>query len=275
MDVLGAAAGVAGGVRVGTHASGSLNGTFAIAGNATVRAGGTFSSDAAETWEGADYLTVASNTSTGYAAQISAVITVSLTTNLWVNTTTVYGPLPPFNLGVGGSASIAARSNVSAVASFSAFGAGQRVANRTVQLVTWTRTVLGLENVTVGAGTFSAYRMNQSLGNFPGLGIVGSLAGANETAWFSNDTGYYVKRVAYVNGTPVAEMDLKSYAYPAGPSGLPLPDTILLLAIPVALAILVVFLFLRRRKARGVEAKGSSGVGPVGELPPKESGGRP
>jgi hypothetical protein len=146
--------------------------------------------------------------------------------------------------------------------------------NRTSVAGTWARQVLRQENVTVEAGTFSAYRMNESLGGFPGLAAVAPASGANETAWFSNDVGYYVKRVAYVNGSPAAEMRLKSYTYPASAAGVSLLDVVLITAVPIAVIALLLALVFRRRKTRQSGAKGSSGAGPVGELPPREPGGK-
>ena len=262
------------GVRVETHASGFLNGTFAILGNTTIDVSGTFSAEGSEVWEGEEYMPVASNSSTGYVIDVTLLVTTRVTANLWVNATTTYGSLPPFNLSVGDSVSAPFTSEVTAATSFSFFGFGQHMENRTSVAGSWTRQVLRQENVTVEAGTFSTYRMNESLGGFPGLAAVAPASGANETAWFSNDAGYYVKRVAYVNGSPVAEMRLKSYTYPASPSGLSLLDVVLITAVPIAVFALLLTLALRRRKARRSAAKGSSGAGPVGELPPREPGGK-
>jgi len=268
VDILGATSAT---VRAETRASGFLNGTFAIPGNATVSASGSFSSDTVEVWEGQDYLPVASNSSTAYAIDVTVVITARVLLDLWVNATTSYASLPPFDLGIGDSASAAFTSQLDAATSFSSFGFGEHVENRTTVNGTWSREVLGLDNVTVEAGTFSAYRLNESLGGFPGLASLPA-SGANETAWFSNDVGNYVRRVAYVNGTPVAEMRLKSYTYPVQPPGLSAVETALLIAVPIAAAAVLVFLLLRRRKARRTKTKASSGAGPVGELPPKPGG---
>ena len=272
VDVVGPASGLAGGVRVDTHASGFLNGTFTIPGNATIQASGTFSADSAEIWEGQDYLPVASNTSTHYVIDVRIVITARVTADLWVNATTSYFSLPSFNLSVGDAASAPFTTDLNVATDVSSFGFAEHMENATSAAGAWTRQVLGQENVTVEAGTFSAYRLNESLGGFPGLAAVAPAGGANETAWFSNDVGYYVKRVAYVNGTPVAEMRLKSYTYPAPSTGLTLVDMVLLVAVPIAIVAVLVFLILRRRKARRGVTEASSGAGPVGELPPKRPG---
>ncbi len=264
----------ASGVHAETHASGFLNGTFGILGNASVTATGSFSSDTKELWEGQDYLPITSNGSTSYTVDVITVISARVQVNLWTNASTSYGSLPSFNLSVGDSASATFNSQIQLATSFSAFGFGDHMENRTAVSGLWTRQVLDLENVTVGAGTFSAYRLNESLGGFPGLAALPS-GGGNQTAWYSVAVGNYVRRVAYLNGTPVAEMRLKSYTYPAAPPGLSLTDIALLSLAPIVAAALIIALLLRRRKARHESAKGSSGAGPVGELPPKNPGGRP
>lgn len=261
------------GVRAETHASGFLNGTFPL-GNASILASGTFTSDSVELWENQDFLPVASNMSSVYTIDVKAFITIQTVLDLWLNATTAYASLPAFDVGVGDSASTAFTSDLELATTFSAFGYGGHTSNQTVVNGTWRRSVLGLENVTVDAGTFPAYRLNQTLGGFPGLASLPA-TGANETAWFSNDVGNYVRRVAYVNGTPVAEMRLKSYTYPVAPPGLTLLEISLLAAVAIAAALVIVVLLLRRRKAKQERAKGSSGAGPVGELPPKEPGGKP
>lgn len=262
------------GIRAETHASGFLNGTFGIGNNTTVAASGSFSSDTSELWEEQSYLPVASNSSTGYVVDVTFLIKVQMLLNLWLNATTTYSSLPPFELDVGQTASAPFMSQVEAATSFSAFGFGEHRTNRTTMDGTWTRHVLGRENVTVEAGTFDAYRLNESLGGFPGLAAL-AVTGANETAWYSNDVGNYVRRVVYANSTPLAEMRLKSYAYPVAPPGLSAVEIALLIAVPIAVVAVLVFLLLRRRKARHEAPKGSSGAGPVGELPPKHEGGKP
>ena len=265
------------GVQAVTHASGFLNGTFAIPGNFTgntsVTATGSFSSETSELWESQDYLPVASNGSTAYAIDVTVGVTVHFLLNLWVNATTSYASLPPFDLGTGDSASAPFTSQVAVASSFSAFGFGNHTENRTTVDGVWNRQVLGMDDVTVEAGTFPAYRLNESLGGFPGLTALPA-AGANETAWFSNDAGNYVRRVAYVNGTPVAEMRLKSYTYPVAPPGPSVAEIALIAAVPIAAVAAVIILLLRRRKARREATKSSSGPGPVGELPPKNPGGK-
>jgi hypothetical protein len=260
-------------VQVMTHASGYLNGTFAIPGNTTINVSGTFASDTSEIWEDRGYLPVSSNSSSSYLIDVTFVVTTQVHADLWLNATTTYASIPPFNLSVGATAAAPSTTSLSVISTISYFGSTQHMANRTTFASTWSRQVLDQETVTVDAGTFSAYRLNESLGNFPGFVGVVPGSGANETAWFSNDVGYYVKRVAYVNGTQVAEMRLKSYSYPASSQGLPLEDLALLAAVPTAAAAILLFFVLRRRRRRPSSAQASSGVGPIGELPPKDPGG--
>lgn len=271
VDILGPAPG---GVRAETLATGFLNGSFAIL-NTTIDVSGTFSSDTSEIWESQDYLPVVSNTSMAYALDVKLVITTKVTANVWANASLSYASLPLFNLSVGDSATTSVTTEVQTATSFSAFGFSQWFENRTSAAGTWARTVLGQETVAVDAGTFDAYRLNESLAGFPGISGIAPTSGANETAWFSNGVGNDVKRTAYLNGTPVAEMRLKSYAYAAPPPGTSLAETALIIAVPVLVAAVLLVFFLRRRRKASGAAKGSSGAGPVGELPPKQDGGPP
>ncbi len=288
VDILGPAQATVGGtevpgVRTETHASGFLNGTFVIRGNGTsgflanqtVRASGTFSADNSEIWEGRDFLPTATNSSSSYVISVTVGISFSMTATVWVNATTAWVSLPAFNLTAGENATASFTTDASVTTAFSFFTFGNRTENRTSFSGAWSRQVLDAENVTVEAGTFAAYRMNQSLGTFPGLGIALPAGGANETAWFSNDVGYYVKRDAYVNGTRVAEMRLKSYTYPAAPPGLSLLDLTLLAAVPIAAVVLGSFLLLRRRRRKPQAPVTTGNAGPVGVLPPKPPEGPP
>src|SRR5438093_13166914 len=122
--------------------------------------------------------------------------------------------------------------------------------NETNVSTMWRREVLARDNVTVERGTFAAYKLNQTLTNFPGI-PMGLSGGGNETAYFSNDVGFYVKRTAYENGTPSAEMRLRSYSYGAGPAaGISATQVLLFIVLPIAVIALVVVLLWRRRKAR-------------------------
>lgn len=279
VDVLGTAQASVGGasvpgVRVATEASGVLNGSFEIPGNASVRASGTFSSEASEIWEGRDELPTISNSSSSYVLSVTFGISFTVQARVWLNVSTSYASLPEFNLSVGETATAPFTADISVATAVSGSGFTNSNESRGTAAGTWSRQVLGTENVSVEAGAFPSHRLNQSLGTFPGLGVPVPGAAANETAWFSNDVGYYVKRQAFVNGTPVAEMRLKSYTYPAAPGGPSLGALALVVGLPLAAAAVLVLLILRRRRGRG---KGSvSGTAePVGELPPKTPGGGP
>ncbi len=286
VDILGPAQATVGGtqvqgVRAETHASGFLNGTFVLRfngtsglpGNGTVHASGTFSSDSVEVWEGEDFLPTLTNSSSSYVISATLGITLSMTANVWVNATTAWTSAPGFNLSVGEGASSTFTTSANVTTAFSFLTISNRTQNQTLVSGAWDRHVFEPQNVTVEAGTFAAYRMNESLGSFPGLGIAIPSGGANETAWFSNAVGSYVKRDAYVNGTQVAEMRLKSYTYPAAPAGLSLLDLTLLAAAPIAAVALVAFVLLWRRRKRHTPVTPGT-AGPVGELPPKPPEGR-
>ncbi len=273
VDIAGPAQAVVGGVEVAgvravTHTSGFLNGTFVIPGNGTFHASGTFFSDVSEIWEGQDFLPTVTNSSSSYVISLTVGIPFSVTANVWINATTAWTSLPAFNLSVGDAATASFTTDASVTTAFAILGFSNRTQNLTSLSGAWDRQVLDLENVTVEAGTFSTYRMNESLGSFPGLGLAIPSGAANETAWFSNDVGYYVKRDAYVNGTQIAEMRLKSSTYPAAPPGLSLLDLSLLAAIPIAAIVLVAFMLLRRRRKKSTPAGTAGTAGPVGDLPP-------
>ncbi len=260
------------GVQVATHTSGVLNGSFGFPGNATIRASGSFTGDSSEVWEGQDHLPTVSNASSTYVISVSRGIPLSLQVEVWLNASTEYASLPTFNLSVGDTAEAPFTSEVSVATAATAFGFSAYNRSRGTVVGTWSRQVLAAENVTVEAGTFSTYRLNESLGSFPGLGVMVPGTAANETAWFSNSVGYYVKREAFVNGTPVAEMQLQSYTYPASPGGFTLPQIALIVGVAIlAVTAVVLFLFRRRRGKREAVTDGTAG--PVGELPPKPGGG--
>ncbi len=264
---------VVAGVQVATHASGFLNGTFGSPANGTVHASGTFNSDTTEVWEGQDFLPTVSNGSSTYTVTVSYTLPISVQAQVWLNASTSYASLPPFNLSVGDRAAAPFTSDVVVATTASFFGFSFHNATSGSESGTWSRQVLAEENVSVAAGTFATYRLNQSLGSVAGLGIPLPSGTANETAWFSNDVGSYVKRQVYVNGTPVAELALQSYTYPAGPGGLSLEQIVVIVAAPFAVAAVALILILRRRRRK--TGPGPGNAGPVGELPPKPPRGGP
>src|SRR5207245_10933097 len=63
---------------------------------------------------------------------------------------------------------------------------------------------------------------------------------------------------AYENGTPGAEMRLRSYSYGAGPpTGISATQILLFIVLPIAVVVLVAVLLWRRRKAR-IQGQASS-----------------
>jgi hypothetical protein len=237
-------------VRVDSRATGFLNGTFSVPGGGSGQITGSFTTTSTEFWEGQAYLPMESLGTTSYHADVTFGITTPLLFDLRVNATTSYSSLPPFDLDVGQNASANFTAHVELNSTFTAFFQTMTSQNETDLTSTWHRDVLSRENVTVEAGTFSTYKLNQTLGSFPGI-PSGLSGGGNETAYFSNDVGFYVKRVAYENGTPAAEMRLRSYSYGAGPpSGISATQVLLFIVLPIAVVALVVVLLWRRRKAR-------------------------
>jgi hypothetical protein len=245
-------------VAVDTSASGFLNGTFAIPNLGTARVTGSFTTRTSEMWEDRAYLPIRSNTTTSYVADVTFLITTTLTAMIRANASVSAATIPPFDLEVGQNASAALQTHLLVNSTVTVAGRTQSSENRTDLSSVWRREVLSRDRITVDAGTFTAYKLNQTGGSFPGIGGISGRA--NETAYFSNETGYYVKRDAYANGTRVAEMRLKSYSYGARTSGFGLVDWLLILAA-VAVGLVLVLAYLRRRKKRIPQA-------PSGGSPP-------
>lgn len=255
-------------VAIDTSASGFLNGTFAIPNLGTARVTGSFTARTSEMWEDRAYLPIRSNTTTSYLADVTFVIATTLTATVRANTSVSVAAIPPFDLEIGQSASAALQTHLIVNSTVTVAGRTQSSENRTDLSSVWRREVLSREPVTVEAGTFTAYKLNQTGGSFPGIG--GISGGSNETAYFSNETGYYVKRDAYANGTQVAEMRLKSFSYGARTSAFGLVDALLLVAA-VAVGLVLVLTYWRRRKKRIPE--GPSG-GPQSTTVEMQGGGK-
>ena len=235
------------GVAVDTSVRGFLNGTFPVPNVGTARVTGTFTTRASELWEDRAYFPIRSNATTSYVADVTFVFTTQLTATVRVNASQSATTFPPFDLEVGQNASAALQTQVVVNSTVNIAGRTQSTENQTDSSSVWRREVLSREQVTVEAGTFTAYKLNQTVGSFPGIG--GLSGGSNETAYFSNETGYYAKRDAYANGTRVAEMRLKSYSYGAKASTLGLMDSLLIVAA-VAIGSVLVFIYWIRRKKR-------------------------
>jgi len=251
-------------VRVDSRATGFLNGTFSVPGAGNGQISGSFTTTSTEFWEEQAYLPIESLGTTSYHADVTLGITTPLIFDLRVNATTSFASIPPFDLDVGQNASAAFTAHVELNSTFTAFFQTRTSQNVTDLSSTWHRDVLSRENVSVEAGTFSAYKLNQTLGSFPGI-PSGLSGGGNETAYFSNDVGFYVKRVAYENGTPAAEMRLRSYSFGAGPpTGISATQILLFIVLPIAVAVLVAVLLWRRRKAR-IQGQASPPAPPTAE----------
>lgn len=240
-------------VRALARTTGALNGSFpAPGGIGTVIVTGTLTSQATEEWEPDGFFAVASNGTTTYLADITFVLTTRLDVRARITaSSTVTFAGPPFPLDVGASASGVAVTDLTANTTFTIFGETTSMENRTTIESMWHRDVIAQETVSVVAGTFDAYELNQSLAPFQGFPGI-PIAEANETAYFSNDVGNYVRRTVYVNGSAIAEMQLRSYSYAARAAGAPLPFlAVLLIATGAAAAVgIAVWLVRRRRRAK-------------------------
>lgn len=237
-------------VHVDTRTSGFLNGTFPLpGGGGTAQVTGTITTSTTEFWEDGSYFVLQSNGTTSYLADVTYFgLTTPLVVHIRLNTTTSIATIPPFALDVGQNATAHLDTSVDLNSTFTAFTQTRSYANQTNVSSNWRREVVSAQNVAVEAGTFSTYRLNQTLSSFPGIpgGITG---GGNESAYFSNDVGYYAKRVAYSNGTPAAEMRLKSYTYGANrPMGLSIIQTAFFIIVPVVIVVLIAIVIWRRRK---------------------------
>jgi hypothetical protein len=251
-------------VQVDSRATGFLNGTFSVPGAGSGQISGSFTTTSTEFWEGQAYLPIESLGTTSYQAHVTLGITTPLVFDLRVSSTTSFSSIPPFELDVGQNASAAFTTHVQLNSTFTAFFQTMTSQNETDIASTWHRDVLSRENVSVEAGTFSSYELNQTLGSFPGI-PSGLSGGGNETAYFSNDVGFYVKRVAYENGTPAAEMRLRSYSYGAGPpTGISATQVLLFIVLPIAVVALVAVLVWRRRNAR-IQGRASKPAPPPAE----------
>lgn len=241
-------------VSVQSRANGYINGTFSLPpefGGGQATATGTFTSRSSERWETQGYLAVESHANATYLIDIAYfVFTTRLDARIETDATTTVTQAAGFPLDVGDRTTAELTTQLHVNATITAFGNTTTQDNTTTVTSSWSRQVLGLESVTVEAGPFSTYKLNQTLGSFPGLEVGGSISEANETAYFSNDAGMPAKRVAYTNGTPVAEARLKSYHYAhTAPQGLFLSLPFLLAIVAaIAVGILVLIVAFRRRR---------------------------
>src|SRR2546427_1622579 len=157
-------------IRVDSRATGYLNGTVPGPGGlGSAQLTGTFATSSTEFWEDQSYLSIQTHGTSTYDADVTFIVTTKLVADLRVDATTSVTASPPFDLDVGQKATANLTSHVELNSTFSAFGRTMRSQNETNITSTWHRDVLSLENVTVDAGTFSAYKLNQTLAGFPGI----------------------------------------------------------------------------------------------------------
>lgn len=242
-------------ILVETRTTGFLNGTLFAPGIGSAQVTGTFGFLSEEFWEGEGYVPIEASGTTTYVAHVTSVVTADLAFIVHLNSTGSGPSVPPFELGAGENATASVQTRLEANATVTVLGQSRSVENNTEVSSIWRRELGSEESVRVEAGMFATHKFNQTLGLFPG--ILGIAAG-NETAYFSNDVGYYVKRVGFQDGEPVTEMRLRSYTYAAGP-GLKATTLLVLILVPAALILLAVFLVRRRRAAR--KAKRSTPTG--------------
>lgn len=248
-------------VRVMTRTSGFLNGTFAIRSDPPtppIAVAGSFTSETVELWEGGGYLTFESNGTSAYVAEVSYFIPTRIESQTRFHATASVISDSFFPLDIGQVACAALHTNLTVNSTFTAFDQRTSWEDTTSMNSTWRREVSAHEGVEVEAGAFMAYRLNQSPGYFPGIPLTGSSEEGYEIAHFSNEVGFYVKRVTYVNDTKVMEMRLKSYSYaasgrPSSPSWL---DIAILVSVPVTAGALVAWLFYRKRCRASHPGKG-------------------
>jgi len=262
---------VARGLEVSTRTTGFLNGTFELPSGSIpdfVTVTGTLTSDRTEVLEPGGYFAVESRDRTTYVADVSLGISVRTEVHLWTNATTQVDADAMFPIAVGERVTASLETNLSVDTAVEAFGFSTSSSNETTLVSTWRREALAEEDVSVDAGTFRAVRLNQSLAAFPGLSVLGAVPGGNETAFWSNDVRYYVLRTAYVNGSPVLEMQLKSFT-PGTADSLLLP---ILIGASIAVAGVVAVVWLRRRSKAASKPPESAGPGSKDpEIPQEES----
>jgi hypothetical protein len=225
LDVVGAGTVVRGGrtlstVVVATSLSGFLNGTAVFEQDgfpASVTMTGTVAVNATEAWETDGYWPVASSGQFAYDFEVTFLVTVAFAVDATFNVTASVAHDRTYPLDVGDVATASVETETELTVTVEAFGlppttnASSLAAQGTVR-----REVVAVEEVTVDAGTFEAYRFAQDVVPVGGLGVPGLLLATNETAFFAPAVGNYVRRDLYANGTQVGEMRLKSFRYGEG-----------------------------------------------------------
>lgn len=249
------------GVEAGIRTTGTLNGTFRTPDVPLLGIlSGTLAHSGTEIWEDEGFLVVEADDETSFDLQVILVVSVPVSIRLRSYAATRVLLDRPFPLDVGNWTTASLTTDLEVNTTVIASGMEVSFENRTTFDSAWSRKVLSREPISVDAGTFDAYRLNQTVVSFPGLSVGLSLADGNETAWWSNAAGNYVRRTAYANGTRVAEMRLNSYSYGASEPSFPW----LYLGPVAAAAAIGLILRSRRRRSRAVRKrpKGSRGGEP-------------
>ena len=251
-------------VRVLTRTSGFINGTFEVPGFPTpATVAGTISSNTSELWEDRGYQTISSEGTSETVLDVVLIFTMRFEFRIRTFANVSVVQVDPFPLDVNQTTTASLHSDLLVNSTVIAMGNETSFEERTAFDSEWRRQALALEALHVEAGDFSAYRLNQTLSGFPGVPFGGSSPEDYEIAHFSNDVGFYVKRVAYTNGTPATEMRLKSYTYAARAPAFPWIPVGILVAVVAAGIILGLWWRSRRRRDRGTSPTGGAG-GPLG-----------
>ena len=261
-------------VEIATRATGFLNGTIPVpgGGGAVATVAGIFTSTATELREDRGNFPVRTSSSTSYAADVTYLISTRLEIRTVIDARTTVVQDSVFPLEVGQTATADLTTDLAANSTITALGQTFTMANATTISSTWQRHVLSVETVSTEAGTFATFKVNQSLGFLPGIGSFLPLANGNETAYYANEVGSYVKRVAYANGTAVAELRLRSYVYAAAGAPPPFPVTTTVLVSAAVAAIAASAWLYRRERRRAGALEGRDG-GPPASAPPSGSKG--
>ncbi len=244
-------------LQVTMRTSGFLNGTFRLprgTSPAPVVLSGSLTSEASELWEDQGFFPVEARGASVYAADLSYIFTTPFRVATTFNATTSVVQGAPFPLEVGQATSATLRTTLDFNATVTALRQTERAQNRTSATVAWKRTVVSLDPVAVDAGTFTAYRLDQGPSSLLDIVGVPSPAAGNETSYFSNEVGYYVKRDVYVNGTRIAEMRLKSYS--RGPANAPSVPLAAVVGLGVAAAVAPGAWYFLRRQRRATASRG-------------------
>lgn len=246
--------------------NGFLNGTVMIPQDPVplvVETTGTVAMNATEEWEGEGYWPVSSRGTVTFNLEVVISIvtaTISMESVLDVLSSVTYDRT--FPLDVGDVVNVMVATNTTVVTTTEVLGMTMTGEASNTSESTVRREVVGMERVSVEAGTFDTYRMEQGIVPTGGLGLLGLPLGTNETAFFAPSVGNYVRRDLYANGTQVGEVRLKSFSF----GGALDPLVLGLLGGAAVLAVALAGWWYWRRRGRRTQ--------PPSE-PPVQEGGQP